>query len=79
MNEMYMVHMFMCVIFMFLMATNCTQKFCSTRYKQYNQSHPNHDKILTSKCIWSYLSRYSPVFDSPGSEIDGIMCVIQGV
>jgi hypothetical protein len=27
MNEIYMVHMFMCVIFMLLTVTNCTQKF----------------------------------------------------
>jgi hypothetical protein len=59
--------------------SNCTQYFCSTRYKQYNHNYSNHNKILTSKCIWSYLSQFLTIFDDPGSEIDGIMCEGVGV
>jgi hypothetical protein len=75
MNEIHIVQMFICVIYLPWIMSNCAQHFCSTNIS----STTNHDTILTSKCIWSYLSQFSTVFDNPGSEIDGIMCGSPGV
>jgi hypothetical protein len=78
MNQMHMVKMFMYVIPLPWIMSNCVQYFCSTRYKQYNHNYSNHNKILMTKCIWSYFSQFSTVFDDPGSEIDGIMLKVRG-
>jgi hypothetical protein len=79
MNKIHIVHMFMCVIAMYCIVSNYTQHICSKRYKQYNQSHSNCDKIPKVKSFWSYLSQFSTVFKEPGSEIDTNMCGIWGV
>ena len=70
-NQIYILQMFFYDIIMSWMVSNCTQNFCSTRHKQYNQSHSDHDKVIASKCIWSYLSQFFTFFNEPGSEIDG--------
>ena len=45
---------------------------CSTSYKQYNPCYSDHEKIMVSKCIWSYLSQFLTVLDEPRAEFKTI-------
>ena len=52
------------------MPKNCVAQGISSTIKVI-QTHSDHDKIVASKCIWSYLSQFLTVFDEPRNGIDG--------
>jgi hypothetical protein len=73
-NKIYIIHIVWHVITMSRMVSRCTQNFYCTSYKQCDQSHSDHNKILVQKRSLSYLDQFLTVFDGPGMEINGNKC-----